>query len=48
MTALQGSAMSLLKVSNIVPGHAFRARDLIRAGKPVVVTERTATRTLTP
>jgi len=48
MTALQGSVMSLHEVSDIVPGQSFRARDLIRGGEPVLVTERTATQTLKP
>ena len=48
MTALQGSVMSLYEVSDIVPGQSFRARDLIRGGESVLVTERTATRTLKP
>jgi hypothetical protein len=48
MTALQNSVMSLYEASDIVPGQSFRARDLIRGGEPVLVTERTATRTLKP
>jgi hypothetical protein len=48
MTALQGSVMSLHEVSDIVPGQSFSARDLVRGGEPVLVTERTATRTLKP
>lgn len=48
MTALQTSVMSLYEVSDLVPGQSFRARDLIRGGEPVLVSERTATRTLTP
>ncbi|MDA8247948.1 MAG: hypothetical protein M0Z28_02115 [Rhodospirillales bacterium] len=48
MLALQGSAMSLYEVSDILPGQSFRARDLVRGGEPVTVTERTATRTLKP
>jgi hypothetical protein len=48
MSALQGSVMSLHEVSDIVPGQSFRARDLIRGGEPVLVAERTATRTLKP
>jgi len=46
MSALQTSVMSLYEVSDIVPGQSFRARDLVRGGEPVLVTERTATRTL--
>lgn len=48
MTSLQNSVMSLYEVSDIVPGQSFRARDLVRGGEPVLVTERTATRTLKP
>jgi len=48
MTALQDSVMSLYEVSDILPGQSFRARDLIRGGEPVLITERTATRTLKP
>lgn len=46
MTALQGSVVSLYEVSDIVPGHSLRARDLLRGGEPVPVSERSATRTL--
>jgi hypothetical protein len=46
MTALQTSIMSLYEVSDIRPGQSFRARDLLRATDPVLVSERTATRTL--
>ena len=38
--------MSLYEASDIIPGQSFRARDLVRGGDPVVVSERTATRTL--
>lgn len=48
MTALAGSVMSLWEVSDVVPGTSLRARDLIRGGEPVLVTERSATRTLRP
>jgi hypothetical protein len=48
MTALQTSMMSLYEVSELVPGKSFRARDLIRGGEPVRVSEHTATRTLKP
>jgi len=48
MAALQTSVMSLYEVSDLVPGQSFRARDLIRGGEPVLVSERTATRTLKP
>lgn len=46
MTALKNSVMSLYEVSDIVPGQSLRARDLIRGGEPVLVTERSATQTL--
>ena len=46
MMALQTSVMSLYEVSDLVPGQSFRARDLIRGGDPVLVSEHTATRTL--
>lgn len=48
MTALQNSVMSLYEASDIVPGASFRARDLIRGGEPVLVSEHTATRMLKP
>lgn len=46
MTALQNSVMSLYEVSAVIPGASLRARDLIRGGEPLLVVERTATRTL--
>ena len=46
MAALQTSVMSLYEVSDLMPGQSFRARDLIRGGEPLLVSERTATRTL--
>ena len=46
IAALQLSVMSLYEVSDVVPGQSFRARDLIRGGEPVVVSERSATQTL--
>lgn len=48
MQALGASVMSLYEVSDIVPGESFLARDLIRGGEPVRVSERSATRTLKP
>ena len=48
MTALRSSVISLYEVSDIRPGESFLARDLIRGGEPVRVSERTATRTLKP
>jgi len=46
MQALRGSVMSLYEVSGIVPGEAFLARDLVRGGEPVRVSERSATQSL--
>ncbi len=46
MRGLRDSIMSLYEASAIVPGKSFRARDLLRGGEPVVISERTATRTL--
>jgi len=48
MQALRHSTMSLYEVSDIVPGASFLARDLIRGGEPVRVSERTATRMFKP
>ena len=38
--------MSLYEVSDVRPGESFLARDLVRGGDPIRVTERTATKTL--
>jgi hypothetical protein len=46
MKALRTSAMSLYEVSDIVPGKSLMARDLIRGGEPIAVSEGTATQTL--
>ncbi len=46
MSGLKDSLMSLYEVSDIRPGRSFLARDLIRGGEPVRVSERTATKTL--
>ena len=48
MAALRNSTMSLYEVSEIVPGKSFRARDLIRGDEPILVSERSATRSLKP
>src|SRR3954465_6107149 len=48
MTALQTSVMSLYEVSDLTPGQFLRARDLIRGGEPVLVSERSATQSLKP
>ena len=44
--ALRTSVMSLYEVSNIEPGTGFLARDLIRGGDPVRISERSASQTL--
>ena len=46
MAALRSSVMSLYEVSEVVPGESLLARDLVRAGEPVRVTEHSATRSL--
>jgi hypothetical protein len=46
MAALRNSVVSLYETSDIISGQSFRARDLVRGGDPVLVSERTATRTL--
>src|SRR6187455_94278 len=46
MRGLRSSIMSLYEASAIVPGQSFLARDLLRGGEPVLISERTATRTL--
>lgn len=48
MAALRNSTMSLYEVSDIVRGTSFRARDLIRGGEPVLISEHSATRSLNP
>ena len=48
MAALRNSTMSLYEVSDVIPGTSFRARDLIRGGEPVLISERSATRSLKP
>jgi len=47
MAALRTSAMSLYEVSDIIPGQSFLARDLVRGGEPIRISERTATKSLT-
>ena len=44
--ALRTSVMSLYEVSDIEPGTGFLARDLIRGGDPVRISERSASQTL--
>ena len=46
MRGLRNSIMSLYEASAIVSGQSFLARDLVRGGDPVLISERTATRTL--
>lgn len=46
MAALRTSVMSLYEVSDIVRDTSFRARDLARGGEPVLINERSATRSL--
>ncbi|MBX9910626.1 MAG: hypothetical protein K2Z25_18165 [Beijerinckiaceae bacterium] len=46
MKALSVSVMSLYEVSEIVSGKSFLARDLIRGGTSMLVSEGTATKTL--
>ncbi|EJL56631.1 hypothetical protein PMI09_01750 [Rhizobium sp. CF122] len=46
MKALRTSVMSLYEVREIEPGKSLIARDLIRGGEPIAVSEGTATKTL--
>ncbi|MDB5525059.1 MAG: hypothetical protein JWM58_2822 [Rhizobium sp.] len=46
MKALRSSVMSLYEVSDVVPGKSLMARDIIRGGDPMPVSEGTATKTL--
>lgn len=46
MQALRDSVVSLYEVSEIVPGQSMLARDMLRAGEPILVHERSATRSL--
>jgi hypothetical protein len=46
MSALRRSVMSLYEVSDIVRDTSFRARDLVRGGDPILISERLATRSL--
>ena len=48
MAALRSSVMSLYEVSDIQPGQSFLARDLLRGGEPIRVSEHTATKTIRP
>ena len=44
--ALRTAVMSLYEVSEVKPGSSFLARDLIRGGEPILVSEKSATQTL--
>jgi len=46
MTALRTSVASLYEVSDIIRDASFRARDLVRGGDPILISERSATRSL--
>ncbi|MBH5398421.1 hypothetical protein HZZ13_11535 [Bradyrhizobium sp. CNPSo 4010] len=48
LAGLRHSVMSLYEVSDIVRGTSFLARDLIRGGEPVLISERSATQSLKP
>jgi len=46
MSVLRTSVISLYEVSNIIKDTSFLARDLVRGGDPILVSERSATHTL--
>ncbi|HKT19999.1 MAG TPA: hypothetical protein VJR47_18245 [Stellaceae bacterium] len=46
MLALRSSVMSLYEISDIVPEESFLARDLVRGGEPVRVSEKSGTQSL--
>ena len=46
MKALRSSVMSLYEASDIIPGKSFLARDLVRGGDPILVSEYSATQSL--
>jgi len=46
IAALRDSVVSLYEVSEVVPDTSFRARDLVRGGEPILISERSATHTL--
>lgn len=48
IAALRSSVMSLYEISDIVREESFLARDLVRGGEPVRVSERSGTRYLKP
>ncbi len=48
IAALRSSVMSLYEISDIVVGQSFLARDLVRGGEPVRVSEKSGTHYLKP
>jgi hypothetical protein len=46
ISALRTSVISLYEVSDIVRDTSFRARDVVRGGDPILISERLATRSL--
>ena len=46
LKAIRGSVMSLYEVSEIRPGESFTARDMILGGDPILVEERSGTKTM--
>jgi hypothetical protein len=46
MSALRTSVMSVYEVSDIIHDTSFWARDLVRGGEPILISERLATRSL--
>jgi hypothetical protein len=46
MSGLRTSVMSLYEVSDIIRDTSFRARDLVRGGDPILISERSATHSL--
>ena len=46
VSALRTSVMSLYEVSNVVKNTSFLARDLVRGGDPILISERSATHSL--
>ncbi len=48
IAGLKNSVMSLYEASEIKPGESLLARDLVHGGEPVLISERTATKTIRP
>ena len=46
MAALRSSVPSLYEVSDIIKDTSFKARDLVQGGEPILIIERSATRSL--